>query len=131
MATLTIDRSKWRVGGGEDQIGKKKYAIIGATRLLNAEGFLCCLGFGCLQSGLNEEKILYRIYPEYLINTDQDVFGLTNNGRSNSNLSNKAASINDNDQITNEDREIQLTALFNEHGHEVIFTGEYHAAYTS
>lgn len=42
MKTIVIDRSKWRTGSfSELQTGE------GQTRLKNAEGYMCCLGFIC------------------------------------------------------------------------------------
>jgi hypothetical protein len=63
---LTIQRSKWRRGGDrgwsrDSQIGS------GPTRLLNDEGFMCCLGFDALACGLTEDQIRNRHYPSSLV----------------------------------------------------------------
>jgi hypothetical protein len=49
---LTIQRSKWRRGGGDDS----KHPA-GPTRLLNEKGFMCCLGFDALACGVPAEEI--------------------------------------------------------------------------
>jgi hypothetical protein len=69
---LTIDRSKWRRGGGSE-INHPD----GPTRLLNERGKMCCLGFDALACGLPPEAIqdkgepgeiddALRNFPEYV-----------------------------------------------------------------
>ena len=59
---LTIDRSKWRKGG--DRMDH----IQGTTRLLNDKGYMCCLGFDALASGIPREVILGRDTPADIVN---------------------------------------------------------------
>jgi hypothetical protein len=56
---LIIDRAKWRTGGNSPiQTG------VGRTRLLNKEGYMCCLGFRCHQMGIPEKDLLKAGYTD-------------------------------------------------------------------
>lgn len=56
MKKITIDRSKWRRGGDNQEDA-------GETELLNELGFMCCLGFICLAEGFSKTEILYAGEP--------------------------------------------------------------------
>ena len=61
-----IDRSKWRCGGqGKNSRGK------GSVKLLNNEGFMCCLGQTCSQTGIENEDLLNKAqttkFREYIV----------------------------------------------------------------
>lgn len=58
---FVVDRSKWRCGGYalSTQCGK------GSTRLLNQEGFMCCLGHCALQLGTTQSDILDKGMPHH------------------------------------------------------------------
>jgi len=121
---VTIDRSKWRCGDdGRERAG------VGSTRLLNREGYMCCLGFitravypdlriqdvlypmrlGCIVPGLSE-KGTFRDCPDALIDTELTV---------------RAVSINDSKRLTREGREKQLLELFEDSPYALEFVGEY------
>jgi hypothetical protein len=120
---VLIDRSKWRCGGdARERAGK------GVTKLLNAEGYMCCLGFitravypdlhiqdvqypmqlSCIVPGLSEESMSK--WPNNLMDT-----GLTE----------RAVSINDSKLLTLKEREKQLLELFEGSPYELAFTGDY------
>ncbi len=118
---ITIDRSKWRTGReGPNSSG------VGRTSLLNKEGYMCCLGFFCLQRGI-EEVYLGGIYTPYSINPllfnkiPELLFG----SDMNSDFTWDAMSVNDNDLLTREDRENKLIELFKEEGITLEFVGNY------
>lgn len=122
-----IDRSQWRCGSiGPHAHGK------GFARLLNAEGYYCCLGMISEQLGqtdlldcampadLEKDYLLVnklRCYDDYE-DKEYDFYDDTD-------LSLNAAKINDNSELTDEQRESQLIELFAKEGHEIQFIGEY------
>lgn len=120
-----IDRSKWRTGDNSTyQTGK------GVTALKNDKGYMCCLGFVCLQSGVKEDLILNMGEPEevqkeipYLTNTLKDVEGDIFYG--NTNLSTEAMDINDDPYTTPVEKENKLKELFEKHKLSIEFVGEY------
>jgi hypothetical protein len=58
MEKLVLDYSKWRCGSlGHNALGE------GCTRLLNTEGYQCCLGQWCSQIGVPESSLLNRCRP--------------------------------------------------------------------
>lgn len=73
---------------------------VGITQLRNLEGFKCCLGFMCEQLGFAE------IYG----NTD---------------FSEEAIVINDNNELDDVSREAKLIELGLKHGVEFVFEGDY------
>lgn len=116
-----IDKSKWRAGNiSGNGIGK------GPTRLLNEDGFMCCLGQIELQLGLTFDQILDKGKPHMVkienILTKRKKTTLPE--YSDSLLSKNAMSINDNSNLTTEQRITELTNLFSQHGHELVFEGE-------
>lgn len=113
--TFTIDRGRWRFGGSY----REEW---GDTRLLNHEGYLCCLGFWSLSCGLSPEDIkdfseccrlpLAGKFPSWFMddfNLVEDTFMVAN----------------DNPYLKQDEREKLLTKLFADHGVELVFTGEY------
>lgn len=125
---FVIDRSKWRCGGeGEtSRIGK------GDTQLMNAEGFMCCLGQVACQLGVDPEALDMLGEPEEIkAYEDIDILAWEayerESGppqRRNTPLSVKAMTINDDEHKTIEEREADLVALFAGEGHELVFAGE-------
>lgn len=120
---LVIDRSKWRCGYYEphDTDGPNRSANgIGCTRLLNDQGFQCCLGFAVEQlDGVPHDKLLYLAVPEGpLVGADSIAFAVRY----------QAVNINDEWKQSFEEREQKIAALFAEHGVEVVFTGKYQNA---
>ena len=71
---VLIDRSKWRTGSwNPNRTGK------GSTQLLNAEGYMCCLGFIC--STVNKSVgILGKFYGQNNYPLDKIDEVLKNNG---------------------------------------------------
>ena len=114
---FTIDRSQW-VNATHG---------IGLTQLYNTHGFCCCLGFVEQQLGISQSKLRGKLEPRYTdvlnILTCPDSIGI--HRLSNSHLARQAMAINDMQNTTDLDREIELCSLFFRHGHEIIFTGEY------
>jgi hypothetical protein len=121
---VLIDRSKWRCGDdGRERAG------VGSTKLLNREGYMCCLGFitravypdlriqdvlypmnlGCIVPGLSE-KGTFCDGPDALTDTE---------------LTMRAVSINDSKRLTREGREQQLLELFEDSPYALEFVGEY------
>jgi len=103
---LTIDRAKWRTATS----GK------GDTRLLNEEGFMCCLGFRCFQMGIPEKDLLNKLSPGQLAE-NWDIPDLINHEFGgiylNSDFSNDAILLNDSSSITSEEREKKIKEHFN------------------
>lgn len=60
---LVIQRSKWRRGGHDSKL----CAQYGATRLLNAQGLMCCLGFDAIACDVPEPAIKDAIDPETVL----------------------------------------------------------------
>lgn len=125
---FTIDRSKWRCGGDDrHKVGRGKIS------LLNASGFMCCLGQTCSQLGVKKKDLLNLAEPSEL-QTDysglSDIFfNLVDEGWNrfflkNTNLSHDAIDINDDDEIGQTERERKLKELFKSHGHQIKFTGK-------
>jgi hypothetical protein len=127
---VTIDRSKWRTGlYGTSASGR------GDTYLLNDEGFMCCLGFCSLATGVPKSEILNQPLPNFITiqneiiirGLDSLVYKLEGLGCTKYNcteLSAKAAKINDSslDRATKEE---QLIELFKDTDFDIEFIGEY------
>lgn len=90
---LILDYSKWRCGeDGNYSLGE------GDTKLLNAKGFMCCLGQWGLQCGIPEEDMLGNEEP---IECYTKVPLFEGDGR---NLVIDAIDINDNSKTTTEEK---------------------------
>ena len=119
MKQLIIDRKKWRTGG--DLFTEK-----GLTKLLNKEGYMCCLGFYSLQIGNKTEEEILNMTCPYQVEDKTGIESLvTQYNGVNSSFAHDAIEINDNDLISNEDREQRLIELFKENGVEISFINEY------
>ena len=94
---LKIDVLKWRTGNyGKFSTG------LGDTSLLNQDGYMCCLGFMCLQSGLEETDIINQSEPD-CTDLNEKIPLLTKKEKEefkNTMFSKKAVSINDNEDTT-------------------------------
>lgn len=132
MEKLIINRSKWRTGG-EAEDGNSAYTGKGPTQLLNSDGFMCCLGMVCEQMGIPRTHFLDILHPE-------DVLGLAkfesiNNflvyksdvreEYSNTLFACNAMNINDDVNITSEEREAKLKEHFATKGIEIEFINDY------
>lgn len=124
MRQLVIDRSKWRCGENT-QYDKEHFLKpivsahgIGKTKLLNKEGFKCCLGFAANQlDGCSDEVIADKILPNRV--TSIEPCSITNR------LGSTAAKLNDNGLLSFEEREARIAALFAKYDVDVTFIGEY------
>ena len=126
-----IDRSKWRSGGainaGKETVG------LGKTKMLNEQGFMCCLGQCCKQMGLTDRQLENAFYPSGCgWNKDKveddnpfvTVYGKEVRYLADTRLSSAAWEINDSLRFNTEEREEKLIDLFKEHGHELEFYGK-------
>lgn len=131
MKKYIIDRSIWRCGGSTDLGPYLAENIVGQgrTKLLNIDGFMCCLGQTCRQDGATDQQLLNNDYPRQ-INAIIGPFTKPDNrepnsvfflGFVNTGLSNDAMSINDDNYINLEERERRLKELFESHGFELEF----------
>jgi len=114
---LTIERSKWFRGHGPDH-----------SKLLRADGKMCCLGFYCLALGMTQTHILdvadpndamknLRLWPRgaWLITKEDGDF------RTNSSDCHDLMHMNDKFDINQADREIEITKMFAKHKVQVEF----------
>lgn len=122
---FVIDRSTWRCGGDKKPSKKGR----GDTRLLNKQGFMCCLGSCALQVGADKTSIKNFYLPK---DTKLVLPVLTkeeNNGDwkfvKDSKLSYTAVCINDRDDISQKEREHKLKMLFKRNHHELVFRGKF------
>jgi hypothetical protein len=120
---VVIDRSKWRTGGkGSNSTGE------GNTRLLNQEGFMCCLGFCCQAAGVSVADLYDTVLPHFLqVDLREALPGLKalivrETGDS---LSSRASIINDYLDTTPDQKEQKLLELFKDSEFEIEFTGDY------
>jgi hypothetical protein len=132
MKQLIIDRSKWRTGGdGEHQAGE------GETRLLNAQGYMCCLGFYLKDvAKLNKMILIEQAAPRWFIglkeiyDNNDDVKLLVRKINDdyylNSDFCQSAIHVNDDVNLPSDEREETLKTMFLEKGVEVLFINEYH-----
>lgn len=128
---ITINRALWRTGDtGIHRTGT------GSTELLNAEGYMCCLGFICSQ--VSDQDILGKSNPNDL---KEPVLGLSNLSRDgcdcptcqeankmyvvDTELTSKAITINDSKNTTPEEKELALLELFKDSCYELEFIGEF------
>jgi hypothetical protein len=111
---VVIDLGKWRCGGGRDDL----LARFGRTYLRNEDGYCCCLGFACEQSGVSPEFTLNIGMPKNIAVDDKRIDWLIE-------FENEASDINDRLLMPNAEREQRLTALFAKHDCELVFEGEY------
>jgi hypothetical protein len=119
MKQLVIDRSKWRNGGNEYD---KHY---GDTQLLNEQGFMCCLGFYCLQIGGKTPYEIIGIPQPEDVDLHDGLGYLTNDLGRNTCFTDDAIKINDNECIDNDMREHQIKEHFKMIDVEVTFMGDY------
>lgn len=115
---LTLDYSKWRCGeDGDNALGT------GKTKLLNEDGFMCCLGIWSLQLGAPEGDLLQKDDPselKMLIPLFAEDGRLKFRGcRWTTHLSTECMSINDDKDTTPEEKIEQLGELLREEGIEL------------
>lgn len=123
LDTYVIDRSKWRCGSdGLFRSGK------GLTKLLNAEGYMCCLGMTCQQAGVLKTDLMNKNNPGE-INSVVPRFStkgkIDNTVITDTKLADAAININDDSSITREERERRLKTLFGKWKLKLVFKGKY------
>lgn len=133
---LVVNRNRWRTGEGEGD-----YATgLGDTQLLNYDGYMCCLGFACLQAGVPKQEVLDKSSPGDVIDGKAEdkviIPKFSKNSKNNGNtldtaLSNAAIRINDDTFSTPEEKEKKLKSLFGKHGIDLVFTGNYYTDYST
>lgn len=119
---VKINRAKWRTGGhNEGQSGE------GETRLLNQEGYMCCLGFASHQIGkMAKETLEGAIMPSSLGRVISPLVKRSESGKCiNTRFSNECAHLNDSNSITRKQREYRLKRKFNAQGIDLQFVGKY------
>lgn len=87
---------------------------------------MCCLGFYSLQIGNKTEEEILNMTCPYQVEDKTGIESLvTQYNGINSMFAYDAIEINDNDLISNEDREQRLIELFKGEGIEISFINEY------
>jgi hypothetical protein len=123
---ITIERSRWISGQPIHNLGPNAVGA-GETALLNDHGFMCCLGFVCIQLGLTEDQIEGQPEPSYLGPETHSKIGdvfFDTHGLANE-FTAAAIEINDDPQTPRQQREKELTSLFKDYGYDLEFTGKY------
>ena len=88
---FVIDRSKWR--NGVNGINSKGQGI---TKLLNEEGYMCCLGMVCSQLNISDDKLLRKSHPIDLLQDVPYLTGYVSDEIGDTDLAFEAITINDN-----------------------------------
>ncbi len=123
----TIDVDKWVCG--EWKLGKHSR---GSSMLLNRQGYMCCLGQICQQSGIKKSRLEHQYGPEGLDKTRRRKvpFLINNNSISLcSDLASEAMDINDRNKCSYsksmhymlKERISDLKTLFTKHGIKLRF----------
>jgi hypothetical protein len=98
MTDYTLDVSKWRCGNlGPNQLGD------GGTRMLNAKGYMCCLGQFASQKGVEDGILLDAGFPITIankLNKSYDDSFITTSSHMQTELAHKLMSINDYEYTT-------------------------------
>ena len=119
MKTLTLDCKKW-ICGNNSQI-KDNTLGKGAVRLLNNEGYMCCLGqFSCqMNSKVTKKNLLGVGSPSYL---REPIRGLSYKETGcifDTNLSTEAMAINDDEDTSIPEKVSSLKKLFKTKGYNI------------
>ncbi len=121
--TIVVNRAKWLHGG------RKQDSV-----LCDKAKRMCCLGFAAEQSGVDKDILYNSFNPADMANNTEAVHvpGLTNvytsfgyKGTHNSNFSEEAISINDDEELTLVQRERALQKLARKYKRKFRFTGKY------
>lgn len=128
MQQLIIDRKKWRTGGDSVELRRLK----GPTSLYNDMGYSCCLGFYCRKIGGIRNNVLLDVgSPDNLNIKDFTKIELLVSRDSRDEVydgsvfSQEAIDINDDDSLSNEEREADIIEHFKKVDIEVIFKNKY------
>lgn len=129
MRKFTIDRSKWICGDVE---GRPKYGQGVDSELLTEEGSYCCLGMIAEQCRIPQKDLRTIPDPESIFSdnnkhvkkisflVEKNWYGFYRN----SELANRAITINDDEDLTQKERERKLKKLFKAHNIELEFVGK-------
>lgn len=136
---VVIDRSKWRCGGDDAKTRQGE----GETRLLNAKGFMCCLGFVSHACGATKRDLRGQGMPDevadhrpksgaklvraglVLEETRDGWNGVPFIWRDNVSLVKAAAFVNDDKTLGKRERERRVKETLAKIGFKVRFTGKY------
>jgi hypothetical protein len=111
MRVLVIDRTKWLRGEGH----------LGSMLFRPSDTKMCCLGFDCIAGGLDEQAITFGTLSLKLgamgkvTDLPESVRWQVRGGDGttvNSSLAHRIFVVNDNEALSEESRECQLTGLF-------------------
>lgn len=111
-----LDWSKWRCGGGQD--GPNKLGE-GPTKLLNRQGYQCCLGQCEEQVGLQRHEIIDHFYPWATGKENMFAYKDKHNQLYLTVISVRAATINDDSETTPEQKITLLQELFAKEGYTI------------
>jgi hypothetical protein len=123
---FTIYRDSWR-RGGENELNHRQS---GETMLLNVDEMMCCLGQCSFESGVPLEHLLEVPEPaEIESQVCSGILGIFVSryevvdppSWGNSAFTKDAILINDDNKISDSEREMQLTTLFRSQGHSLTF----------
>lgn len=113
--TLVIDRTKWRRGSQSRQ----KH---GPVCLLSADALMCCLGFRCLlEPDIIDDDIFNIVMPGEVVAITSGVLVSAGVPRLSSKFSIVASMINDDETITDTQREQKLIKLAADIGEDWSF----------
>ena len=121
MKILVLNESIWRCG--DDSKDPSKSRGTGYTKLLNEEGYMCCLGQFSLQLSpeLKRADLLHRHFPQNLEIAVEDLTAKAYGELKDTELSKKAVAINDNSHSTISEKVKELTELFAKYEYKIIF----------
>ncbi len=119
---FTVQRETWINGLCLPAAGKSK--------LLNGEGFMCCLGHCCLQLGVAKQALLGAATPASLGGRNLPTLNPFTLGDWGNALSAAAMGKNDSAMCKSiEEKEKALKAVFASYGHTLSFVGTHHKHY--
>lgn len=96
---LILDYSKWRCGeDGPNKVGE------GPVRLLNPEGFSCCLGQWCHQLGATKEETINKWEPDEIMTLVPLFAHYEDDVKRSNRLSDECIHVNDDPDTTPEEK---------------------------
>lgn len=129
---FTVDRSKWGEAHTISKWGEAHTIQVfnqGSGLYNKRTGLMCCLGHICKSLGVPKTRLAPKGYPSSTNLSDSSIerllsVGLIDDGGRSSQLSYKAADINDDSTITTRQRERKLKTLFAKYDIALTFTGK-------
>lgn len=126
MRKVRINRAKWRSGDCSHGGNSAYQSGYGDTALINDEGFRCCLGFAACQLGkISLKSILNLSTPEELPRVITPLSERTEYGVRDTRFTTTCIEINDDQDITQKQRESKLKRKFKTKNIQLEFYGEY------